>query len=172
MIQRMLAIWSLVPVPFLNPAWTSGTVNTVHSSWWLAIEPSQPLLPLLLLPSIFSKIRVFSNELALHIRWANYWSFSSVSVLPVNIQGWFPLGLTNLISLQSKGLSECSLELLFKGGIDLSIHFWGEAKTNKNQKTIDTWASLPKLGCTRTSAYILRTVNLKSVCLCLSVYLW
>ena len=76
MIQRMLAIWSLVPVPFLNPAWTSGTVNTVHSSWWLAIEPSQPLLPLLLLPSIFSKIRVFSNESALHIRWANYWSFS------------------------------------------------------------------------------------------------
>ena len=76
MIQWMLAIWSLVPLPFLNPAWTSGTVNTVHSSWWLAIEPSQPLLPLLLLPSIFSKIRVFSNELALHIRWANYWSFS------------------------------------------------------------------------------------------------
>ena len=30
---------------------------------------------------------------------------ASVSVLPVNIQGWFPLGLTGLISLQSKGLS-------------------------------------------------------------------
>ena len=32
--------------------------------------------PLLLLPSIFSNIKVFSNELALHIRWPNYWSFS------------------------------------------------------------------------------------------------
>ena len=32
--------------------------------------------PLLLLPSTFSSIRVFSNELALHIRWPNYWSFS------------------------------------------------------------------------------------------------
>ena len=33
---------------------------------------------------------------------------SSVSVLPMNIQGWFPLGLTGLISLQSKGLSKVS----------------------------------------------------------------
>ena len=32
--------------------------------------------PLLLLPSIFPSIRVFSNELALHIRWLKYWSFS------------------------------------------------------------------------------------------------
>jgi len=31
--------------------------------------------PLLLLPSIFPNIRVFSNELALHIRWPKYWSF-------------------------------------------------------------------------------------------------
>ena len=32
--------------------------------------------PLLLLPSIFPSIRVFSNESALHIRWPKYWSFS------------------------------------------------------------------------------------------------
>ena len=32
--------------------------------------------PLLLLPSVFSSIRVFSNESALHIRWPKYWSFS------------------------------------------------------------------------------------------------
>ena len=35
-----------------------------------------PLLPLLLLPSIFPSIRVFSNESVLHIRWPEYWSFS------------------------------------------------------------------------------------------------
>ena len=43
------------------------------------VVPSSHLilcLPLLLLPSIFPSIRVFSNELALHIRWPNYWSFS------------------------------------------------------------------------------------------------
>ena len=33
-------------------------------------------LPLLLLPSVFPSIRVFSNELTLHIRWPKYWSFS------------------------------------------------------------------------------------------------
>ena len=61
--------------------------------------------PLLLLPSIFPSIRVLSSELALHIRWPKYWSFSfSISAL-VNIQGCFSLGLTGLIFLQFKGLS-------------------------------------------------------------------
>ena len=44
-----------------------------------AIQPSHPLpspRPLLLLPSIFPNIRVFSNESVLHIRWPKYWSFS------------------------------------------------------------------------------------------------
>ena len=44
-----------------------------------SVMPSNHLIlchPLLLLPSIFPSIRVFSNESALHIRWSNYWSFS------------------------------------------------------------------------------------------------
>ena len=41
-----------------------------------AIQPSHPLLALLILPSIFASIRVFSNESALRIRWPKYWSFS------------------------------------------------------------------------------------------------
>ena len=48
--------------------------------------PSNHLIlcrPLLLLPSIFSSIRVFSNEAVLHIRWAKYWSFS-FSISPSN----------------------------------------------------------------------------------------
>ena len=60
---------------------------------------------LLLLPSIFPSIRVFSNELALYIRWPKYWRASaSASVLPMNIQSWFLLGLIGLILL-SKGFS-------------------------------------------------------------------
>ena len=43
------------------------------------------------------------NDSALCIRWPKYWSFSISS--PMYIQGWFPLGLTGLISLLSKGLS-------------------------------------------------------------------
>ena len=61
--------------------------------------------PLLLLPSIFPSIRVFSNESALCIKWPKYWSFS-FSISPSNeYSGWFPLRLTGLISLQSKGFS-------------------------------------------------------------------
>ena len=44
-----------------------------------SVMPSNHLIlccPLLLLPSIFPSIRVFSNESALHIRWPEYWSFS------------------------------------------------------------------------------------------------
>ena len=48
--------------------------------------PSNHLIlcrPLLLLPSIFPSIRVFSNESALHIRWPKYWSFS-LNISPFN----------------------------------------------------------------------------------------
>ena len=51
-----------------------------------SVMPSNHLIlcrPLLLLPSIFPTIRVFSNELALHIRWPKYWSFS-FSISPSN----------------------------------------------------------------------------------------
>ena len=60
-----------------------------------SVMPSNHLIcrPLFLLPSIFPSIRVFSDESALCIRWPKYWSFSFGTVLPVNIQGWFPFWL-------------------------------------------------------------------------------
>ena len=51
-----------------------------------SVMPSNHLIlchPLLLLPPIFSSIRVFSNESLLHIRWPKYWSFS-FSISPSN----------------------------------------------------------------------------------------
>ena len=59
--------------------------------------------PLLLLPSIFCSIKVFSNELLFTSGGQSMGA--SASVLPMNIQSLFPLRLTGLISLQSKGLS-------------------------------------------------------------------
>ena len=47
------------------------------------IQPSHPLSPLLLLSSVFSSIRVFSNESVLRIKWPKYWSFS-FSISPSN----------------------------------------------------------------------------------------
>ena len=52
------------------------------------------LYPLLLPPSIFPSIWVFSNKSVLCIRWPQYCSFSFTSVLPMDIQDWFPLGWT------------------------------------------------------------------------------
>ena len=60
----------------------------------------------ILLPSVFPRIRVFSKELTVHIRWPKYWSFSFSISFSMNIQGLFPLGWTGLISLLSKGLSK------------------------------------------------------------------
>ena len=61
--------------------------------------------PLLLLPSVFPNIRVFSNESSVHIRWPKYWSFS-FSINPSNEHsGLISLGRTGWISLKFKGLS-------------------------------------------------------------------
>ena len=70
--------------------------------------------PLLLLPSVFPSIRVFYNESVLCIRWPKYWSFrvsASASVLPVNIQDWFPLGWTGLDLLVVWGTLKSHLQL-------------------------------------------------------------
>ena len=62
--------------------------------------------PLLLPPSILLSIRVFSNESALPIRWPKYYWRFSFSISPCNeYSGLISLGLTVLISLQSKGFS-------------------------------------------------------------------
>ena len=86
---------------------------SITNSWCLlklkSIEPVMPpnhlilCRPLLLLPSIFPRIRVFSNQSVLRIRWPKYWNFS-FSISPSNeYSGLISLGWTGLISLQSKG---------------------------------------------------------------------
>ena len=70
--------------------------------------PSNHLIfchPLLLLPSIFSSDRVFSNDCLFPSGGQNIGVSTSASVLSKNIQGWFPLGLIGLIFFQLKVLS-------------------------------------------------------------------
>ena len=79
-----------------------------------AVQLSILCHPLLLPPSIFSSISVFSNELVLLIRWSKYCSFS-FSISPSNeYSELISLGLTGWISLQSKGLQESSPTPQFK----------------------------------------------------------
>ena len=65
-----------------------------------SVMPSKHLIichPLILPPLIFPSIRIFSSKSVLLIRWPNYWSFTSASVRPMNVQDGFPLGRTGWI---------------------------------------------------------------------------
>ena len=70
-----------------------------------SVMPSNHLIlchPLLLLPSIFLSIRVYSNESALHIKWPKYWSFS-FSISPFNEYSGlisFRIGWLELLAVQ------------------------------------------------------------------------
>ena len=74
----------------------------------VSVMPSNYLIvchPLLLPPSIFPSIRIFSNESVLHIRWPKFWSFSFSSSPSNEHPDWSPLGGTGF-------LSSCSLILI------------------------------------------------------------
>ena len=71
---------SLGPQQHARPPWSITNSQSLLKLMSIeSVMPSNHLIlchPLLLLPSIFPNIRVFSNEPALHIRWPKYWSFS------------------------------------------------------------------------------------------------
>ena len=68
-----------LPVHHQLPEFTQTHVHQVGDG----IQPSHPLSSLLLLPPIPPRIRVFSNESTLRMRWPKYWSFS-FSISPSN----------------------------------------------------------------------------------------
>ena len=70
-----------------------------------AIQSSHPLSPPLFLPSIFPSIRSFPMSQFFPSGGQSIGASASASVLPMNIQAWFPLGWTGGISLKSKGFS-------------------------------------------------------------------
>ena len=87
------------PCPSPSPGACS---NSCPSSQWCHPTISSSVIPFSCLQS-FPVSRSFPVSV-LHIRWPKDWSFSFISPL-TNIQGWFLLRLTDLISLLSKGLS-------------------------------------------------------------------
>ena len=66
--------------PSLSPGVCS---DSCLLSWWCCLTISSSVAALLLSPSIFPSIRVFSNESVLHFKWPKYWSFS-FSISPFN----------------------------------------------------------------------------------------
>ena len=115
-VQSLTRVWLFV-TPWTAARQASLSITNSQSLPKLmsieSVMPSNHLIPcrpLLLLPSIFSSIRVFSNESVLCIRWPSIGVSASASVLPMNIQDWFPLGWTVWIALQSKGLFKSLLQ--------------------------------------------------------------
>ena len=85
-------------------SWSLLRLTSIES-----MMPSNHLIlccPLLVLPSIFPSIRVSFSESALQI--SSIRASVSASVLPMSIQGWFPLGLTGLISCYPRDSQESS----------------------------------------------------------------
>ena len=121
------SVQSLSCVLLFATTWTTAIQASlfITSSWSLpklmsieSMMPSNHLIlchPLLLLPSIFPSIRVFYNELVLHIRWPKYWSFS-FNISPSNEYSGpvsFRMDWLNLLAVQGT-LQESSPTPQFK----------------------------------------------------------
>ena len=99
-----------------------------------AIQPFQPLLSPLLLPSIFPSVTVFQMSQFFASGGQSTGVSASASILPMNIQDWFPLGLTGWISLQSKGLLR-----VFSSATVQKHQFFGAQPSLWSKSHIHTW---------------------------------
>ena len=107
---------------FVTP-WTAARLSVTYS-WSLLklmsielVMPSNHFIlchPLLLLPSIFLSIRVFSSESALHVRWPKYWSFSFNITLSNEYPGLSSFKMDWLDLLQVQGTLKSSPTPQFK----------------------------------------------------------
>ena len=114
-VVQLLSRVGLFATPWAKAPQASLASLSFTISWSLLrlmsielVMPSNYLIlccPLLLLPSIFPCIRVFSKRQLFASGGQSTGVSASASVLPVNIQGWFPLQLMSLFSLLSNRLS-------------------------------------------------------------------
>ena len=121
--------------------------------------PSNHLIlchPLLLLPSIFPSIRVFSNELALCIRWPKYWSFS-FSISPSN-------EYSGLISFRIEWFDLFEVQRTLKS---LLQHHSSKASILRHSAVFIVQLSHPYITTRKTIALIRRTFGLMYVPYCL-----
>ena len=139
-VQSLSSVWL-----FVMP-WTAAHQDTlsITNSWSLlklmsieSVLPSNHLIlchPLLLPPSIFPSIRVFSNESALHTRWPKYWSFS-FNVSPSNEH-------SGLISFRNDWLDLLAVQGTLKSLFQHAVHkhqFFGAQLSSQSNSHIHIW---------------------------------
>ena len=145
LFSSVSSVQSLSHVQLFATPWTTPGFPVYHQLPELAqthihragkaIQPSHPVIPLLLPPSIYPSHRVFSNESVLHIRWPKYWSFS-FSISPSNEYSdlifFRPVGspCTPRASQESsptpqfKNINSSSLSFLYSPTITSIHHYW------------------------------------------------
>ena len=139
-LNSVSSVQSLSCVQLFATPWTACQVSLSITNFrsllkLMSINNLILCRPLLLLPSVFPSIRVFSNESVLHIRCPNIGASASASVLPMNIQYWFPLGLTGLTSLSLRD----SLLRVFSNTTVQEHQFFGAQLSSWSNSHIHTW---------------------------------
>ena len=129
----------------LTISWKLPKLMSIES-----VMPSNHLIlcrPILLIPSIFPSIRVFSNELVVHIRWPKYWSFS-FSISPSN-------EYSRLISFRINWLDLLAVQGTLKG---LLQHHNLKASILQCSVFFTVQVSHPCMICTKKSQTFVRNV--------------
>ena len=112
----------------------------------ILVMPSDHLIlccPLLLMPSIFPSIRIVSWPFASGVQSAG--ASGSESVLPMNIQHWFPLGLTVLNSLPSRGLSRAFSSTIVQKHQFFGTQFSHPYRTTGKTIALTVWIFVGKM---------------------------
>ena len=139
-VQSLSCVW-LFATPWIAARQASLSITNSQSllklmSIELVMSSNHLILchPLFLLPPIFPSIRVFSNGQLFASGGQSIGVSASTSVLPMNAQDWFPLGWTDWISLQSKGLSR-----VFSNTTVQKYQFFSVQLSLQSNSNIHTW---------------------------------
>ena len=109
-------------------------------SWWCHPTISVSVAPFSSFPQSFRASGSFPMSCLFIPGGQSIGASASASVLPMNIQGWFPLGLTDLISLQSKRLSR-----VFSNTTVQKHQFFGAHMTTGKTKALAKWIFVSKV---------------------------
>ena len=133
-VQLFATLWTTahqVPRPSLSP----GVCSNSHSlSWWYHLTISSSVAPFSSCPQSFPTSGSSPMNWLFASGGQNIVVSASALVLPMNIQGWFPLGLTGLISLLSKRLSR-----VFPSTTIWKYQFFGSQPSLWSNTHICTW---------------------------------
>ena len=130
-VQSFVTPWTIARQAFLSITNSQSLLKLMSIE---SVMPSNHLIlcrPLLLLPSIFPSIRVFSKQSALCIRWRKYWSFS-FTISPTNEYSrlislrmdWLDLLVESSPTPQFKSINSLALSFLYSSTLTSIYDYW------------------------------------------------